>query len=98
MSVSVLALSVAGFWKPSWPWSSVSSPSFSFHCLQATWQARQPMHFVMSISVVLMAGEDGGRAHAFLAFEAAPGAALTTFTRQAFVSWVPRTGIRSRRS
>ena len=37
-------------------------------------------------------GEDGGRAHAFLAFEAAPGAALTTFTRQAFVSWVPAPG------
>ena len=30
----------------------MSSPSRSFHCLQATWQARQPMQLVMSISVV----------------------------------------------
>ena len=29
------------------------SPSVSFHCLQATWQARQPMQLAMSISVVL---------------------------------------------
>ena len=48
----VFALSVAGFWKPSCALSSVSSPSRSFHCLQATWQARQPMQLVMSISVV----------------------------------------------
>ena len=60
MSVSVLALSVAGFWKPSCPCSSVSSPSFSFHCLHATWQARQPMHFVTSMRVVLMAGRTAG--------------------------------------
>ena len=52
MSVYVFELSVAGFWKPSWACSSVSSPSRSFHCLQATWQARQPMQLVMSISVV----------------------------------------------
>ena len=44
--------SVAGFWNPRWARSSVSSPSRSFHCLQATWQARQPMQLVMSISVV----------------------------------------------
>ena len=54
MSVYVFALSVAGFWKPSWSSSSVSSPSFSFHCLQATWHARQPMQLAMSISVVLI--------------------------------------------
>ena len=52
MSVYVLAESVAGFWNPSPACSSVSSPSRSFHCLQATWQARQPMQLVMSISVV----------------------------------------------
>ena len=54
MSVSVFALSVAGFWKPSWSSSSVFSPSFSFHCLQATWHARQPMQLAMSISVALI--------------------------------------------
>ncbi len=48
----VLELSVAGFWKPSVGSSSVSSPSRSFHCLQATWHARQPMQLVMSIRVV----------------------------------------------
>ena len=47
-------LSAAGFWYPSAASSSVGSPSRSFHCLHATWQARQPMHFVMSISVDLM--------------------------------------------
>ncbi len=51
MRVSVFALSAAGFWKPSWSSSSVVSPSRSFHCLQATWQARQPMQLAMSISV-----------------------------------------------
>ena len=54
MSVNVLALSAAGFWKPSWSSSSVFSPSFSFHCLQATWHARQPMQLAMSISVDLI--------------------------------------------
>ncbi len=54
ISVSVFALSVAGFWKPSWSSSSVASPSFSFHCLHATWHARQPMQLAMSISVVLI--------------------------------------------
>ncbi len=54
MSVNVFALSVAGFWKPSWSSSSVFSPSFSFHCLQATWHARQPMQLAMSISVALI--------------------------------------------
>ena len=33
--------------------SSVCSPSLSFHCLQATWHARQPMQLAMSISVDL---------------------------------------------
>ena len=37
-------------------------------------------------------GEDGRRAHAFLPLEAAPGSALTTLTRQAFVSCVPAPG------
>ena len=54
MSVYVFALSVAGFWKPSWSSSSVFSPSCSFHCLQATWHARQPMQLAMSISVALI--------------------------------------------
>ena len=54
MSVNVFALSVAGFWKPSWSSSSVFSPSFSFHCLHATWHARQPMQLAMSISVALI--------------------------------------------
>ena len=53
MSVYVFALSVAGFWKPMSASSSVCSPSRSFHCLQATWHARQPMQLAMSISVVL---------------------------------------------
>ena len=54
MSVYVFALSVAGFWKPRSASSSVSSPSRSFHCLHATWHARQPMQLAMSISVVLI--------------------------------------------
>ncbi len=54
MSVYVFALSVAGFWKPNSASNSVSSPSRSFHCLQATWHARQPMQLVMSISVALI--------------------------------------------
>ena len=54
MSVSVFALSVAGFWKPRSSCSSVCSPSRSFHCLHATWHARQPMQFEMSISVALI--------------------------------------------
>ena len=48
----VFADRVAGFWNPMCASSSVSSPSRSFHCLQATWQARQPMQLAMSISVV----------------------------------------------
>src|SRR5688572_626710 len=36
MRVNVLALSVAGFWKPSGSSNSVCSPSCSFHCLHAT--------------------------------------------------------------
>ncbi len=52
ISVYVLELSVAGFWKPSVGSSSVSSPSRSFHCLQATWHARQPMQLVMWMRVV----------------------------------------------
>ena len=59
----VLELSVAGFWKPSVGRSSVSSPSRSFHCLQATWQARQPMQLVMSIRVVrIRAGVEAAEA------------------------------------
>ncbi len=54
MSVYVFALSVAGFWKPRSASNSVSSPSRSFHCLHATWQARQPIQLVTSISVVLI--------------------------------------------
>ena len=54
MSVYVFALSTAGFWKPRSGSNSVSSPSRSFHCLQATWHARQPMQLAMSISVALI--------------------------------------------
>ena len=59
MSVYVFALSTAGFWKPRSGSSSVSSPSRSFHCLQATWHARQPMQLAMSISVALIGPADG---------------------------------------
>ena len=61
ISVSVSALSAAGFCRPRWPSSSVSSPSQSFQFLQATWQARQPMHLVTSISVVFVTVACGGR-------------------------------------
>ena len=59
MSVYVFALSTAGFWKPRSGSNSVSSPSRSFHCLQATWHARQPMQLAMSISVVLIGPVEG---------------------------------------
>ena len=60
MSVYVFALSTAGFWKPRSGSNSVSSPSRSFHCLQATWQARQPMQLAMSTSVVLLEPASAG--------------------------------------
>ena len=97
MSVYVFELSVAGFWKPSVGSSSVSSPSCSFHCLQATWQARHPMQLVMSIRVVRI-GTGFEAADALgVVMTASPSpragaAAFTTLTRQAFVSWVPAPG------
>ena len=59
MRVYVFALSTAGFWNPRSASSSVSSPSRSFHCLQATWHARQPMQLAMSISVALIGPVEG---------------------------------------
>jgi hypothetical protein len=49
-----LASSVVGFWKlPKMllVWSWVGVPSRPFHSLQITWQAWQPMHLVVSISL-----------------------------------------------
>ena len=97
MSVSVFALSAAGFWKPRSDSSSVCSPSVSFHCLQATWHARQPMQLAMSISVVLF---DPVLAAASLMcvpsvtpdLREAGRPVLTTLTRHALVSCVPAPG------
>ncbi len=53
MVVKVYSERVAGFWYPSPLKKVVFSASIWFHCLQATWQALQPVHFVRSIKNVL---------------------------------------------
>ena len=53
-TVKVLALSVVGFCSPAFTPSSFVWTAFrSFHCLQETWQERQPTHRVVSTSVAL---------------------------------------------
>ncbi len=72
----------------------MSSPSRSFHCLQATWHARQPMQLAMSMRVVRIgtgAEALGVVMPASLSWRPA-AVALTTLTRQALVSCVPAPG------
>ena len=45
----VLSVNVAWFWYE--PVHSGCSLGSSFHCLQATWQARQPMHSDVSVNI-----------------------------------------------
>ncbi len=45
----VLSVKVAWFWYE--PVHSGCSAGSSFHCLQATWQARQPIHSEVSVNI-----------------------------------------------
>src|ERR1700722_9048280 len=49
ISVQVLALRSCGFWY--WPMLVPISSRRSFHSMHATWQALQPMHLVVSMSL-----------------------------------------------